>query len=218
MEESLSDYTTSIQEKRQEVNQLKKEISDIKTFKRDAKRIQKLNKDREKLEEELTNLTEEKDKKQIEFEDLTYWEHKFGIEANVNYFLNKFRVNILVKIEGYTKLKSGEVRDKINVTVSRDSEHWAKFVNLSGGQRARLNACAVFTFQHFINNASKYGGLDFLSMDEFLEGLDRRGQKMALNLLDSAGATTLVISHNNNDVAWNHKLVVEYKNEISKLI
>ena len=181
--------------------------------------------------QELLQLINELNK---EKEELTYWNINLGIkgfktflvnkilesvEGYVNLYLVKFKTNLVVRIQGFKTLKTGEVRENISVTISRDGgDTWKAFKRHSGGQRQRINVCGILTLQTMINNSSKYGGLDLLILDEFFEGLDQRGQHGVLKILNSTHITTLVISHNNNDIGAQHQLWVKYENEESKLV
>lgn len=177
----------------------------------------------------------EREKRQIskEAERLEFWYLNFGtkgfkahlinktlsvLEGKINNRFNLFKVNIFVKINGFTKLKGGDVREKIEVLVNRNGLGWKNFSTLSGGQKMRVALTTILVIQDLINSSSPYGGLDFLSLDETFDGLDRQGQKSALKFLEMSKKTILVVSHTNHSSYFSNILKVSYNNGESTIV
>ena len=216
---------------KKQAKELSTEISDINKQK-ESPEINRLKDEQEVSFIEYEKLSGELFELEEEMKEYDFWRVHFGlagfktflvnkvldnIEGNVNYFLKKFKVDLLVMIEGYKKLKSGKISDKIDILVSKNGQDWSKFKKFSGGQKERINVCGILTLQKLINSTSESGGLDFLGLDEYMENLDRIGQSEVLDLLKSSKTTTLVVSHMNNDISWDNQVCVDYRNGISKL-
>lgn len=185
--------------------------------------ISKANKQKIKTKVKIKELRAERD-------DLEFWKINFGIkglktwiankalqliEGGVNFNLQKFNTNLRIKIQGFKTMASGDIKEKINILVSRDGVTWGKFEKCSGGQKQRINVCGILTFQEIINSNAKGGGLDLLILDEVFEKLDTTGQEAVLNILNMSNVTTLVISHLNNEIGFKNTLEVYYKNKES---
>jgi DNA repair exonuclease SbcCD ATPase subunit len=142
------------------------------------------------------------------------------IQANINFYLSKVST-FQIKMEGYKILSSGELREKITILVSKDGINWDFYEKFSGGQKTRIDICAVFALRRIINQnaAEKGGGLNFLGLDEAFDGLDASGQKHIIDTLDGIGETCLVISHSNDNVAFKNKITIGYDDSgVSKIL
>lgn len=151
---------------------------------------------------------------------VTYLSNKIikNIEFMINKTIQKYKINIPVMISGFKRLKSGEVRDKIDVFVLKNGRKPASFNRLSSGQKARLNISAVLALHSLINDSTEGRGLNFLAIDEtFDKGLDQLGQKATLEVLTASRITTLLISHNNNEIGAENRITVELNNQISRI-
>jgi len=232
LEEEIADNILLKGKKEKQIKAIKDKIIETRNQKKNINRIKEL---RESQEEELEKLEVAESainllKKQIE--ELEFWKINFGlagfksflinrvlenIEGYTNYHLKKFKTDLMIKMEGYKKLKSGKLSEKINVLISKDGSVWKKFKRFSGGQRQRINVCGILTLQKLINQSAKSGGLDLLALDEFFERTDKTGQQAILNLLKLSKITTLMVSHSNNDIGWDNQVFIKYKNGISKI-
>jgi DNA repair exonuclease SbcCD ATPase subunit len=224
--QSVEDYNTEIKLYRKKIDEMTNSANSTVRITNLEAEITQISQDTEELQDALKVLNDEKN-------DLTFWNINLGIkgfktflvnktllsvEGYVNLFLSKFKVDLIVKIQGFKTLKTGEIRENIAVSISRDGgDTWKPFKRHSGGQRRRIDVCGILTVQAFINNTSKYGGLDLLVLDEFFEGLDTKGQQGVLKILVRTGVTTLVISHNNNDIGAENQIWVNYKDKTSTL-
>lgn len=205
----------------------------LKDFKVNDKRIKELQSQVSIFEESKQSFLKIIEEKSVERDNITFWEINFSemglktflinkvlqnLEGHINNTLSRFKVNLLVKINGYTVLKSKKVNETIDILVSKDSgKTWKVYKRFSGGQKERINVSGILTLRSLINETSKYGGLNFLALDEFFEGLDVRGQKMVLPILEASGVTCLVISHMNNNIGANNELYIELEDGISSI-
>ena len=121
------------------------------------------------------------------------------IEGVTNSFLAKFGVDIRVEMTGFTVLKSGEVREKIDVFVQNDGLTSDPFLSKSGGERGRVALAGVLAIQHLINLSCDGRGLDLLLFDECFKGLDSRGQENIIKIFEGLGLTSMVITQNVSD-------------------
>lgn len=139
-----------------------------------------------------------------------------NIEDITNFYLNKFETNLNVRIEGYKVLKSGDVREKINIFIVRNGLEEGNFFKFSGGERSRIDICSIIALQRLINNSCSSGGLNLLALDEYVTGLDGKGQEAAIHILKQASITTLLVLHHTTS---SEGIVVtfEKKDKISRL-
>jgi len=116
------------------------------------------------------------------------------IEGATNSYLARFGVDIRVHISGFKVLKSGDVREKIDVFVSNDGIEWSAFMGKSGGERGRVTLAGVLGIQRLINLSTGGRGLDLLLFDECFHGMDSRGQENIIKVFEKMGSTILVIT------------------------
>ena len=116
------------------------------------------------------------------------------IEGATNSYLARFGVDIRVRISGFKVLKSGDVREKIDVFVSNDGIEWSAFMGKSGGERGRVTLAGVLGIQRLINLSTGGRGLDLLLFDECFHGMDSRGQENIIKVFEKMGSTILVIT------------------------
>ena len=221
-----------IEENDEEKTRLEKKKSKLKAETKESKRLKELESEIVEVENEISLAKEELEKIEKVWNDYNYWKINFvnfksfminkvlkTLEGYINYNLSKFKTFLSVNIDGYKTNKDGTLRENITVLVSKDGgESWNKFRRHSGGQRGRINVCGILTLQSLINSSSKSGGLDLLLLDEVFDGLDALGQREIIHTLEAANITTMIISHNNNDVATSNQIWVEHKNKLSRLL
>ena len=141
------------------------------------------------------------------------------IEGITNSYLRKFGVDISVLINVFTILKSGEVREKIDVFVSNDGVTSENFMAKSGGERGRVTLAGVLGIQHLINLSSNGGGLNLLLLDEVFPGIDNKGQEEIIKILNRLGTTVMLITQNIScDLNMENKIWVKKENGISSFI
>ena len=141
------------------------------------------------------------------------------IEGITNSYLRKFGVDISVIINGFKVLKSGEVREKIDVFVTNDGITAKPFMAKSGGERGRVMLAGVLGIQHLINMSTDGRGMNFIALDESFSGMDATGQENVIKILEQMGITIMVITQNVSDGFNNENtLKVVKENGVSKYI
>lgn len=123
------------------------------------------------------------------------------IEGITNSYLRKFGVEISVIINGFKVLKSGEVREKIDVFVTNDGLNSEQFLAKSGGERGRVILAGILGIQHLINTSTNGRGLNLLVLDEALSGIDSNGTMEIIKTIEQMNTTVLMITQNIEDVS-----------------
>ena len=118
------------------------------------------------------------------------------IEGITNSFLRRFGVDISVLINGFKILRSGEVREKIDVFVLNDGITAEQFMSKSGGERGRVTLAGILGIQHLINLSTNGRGLNLLLLDEVFPGIDAMGQEKIIKVLETLGVTIMLITQN----------------------
>jgi len=118
-----------------------------------------------------------------------------AIEMRINQKLEKFRVGMTLIIDGFTEKATGGFSDKIKISVRNSRGNVQPFAAKSGGQKARLNVCAVLAIMDFFNTVKGVEGLDFLVLDEFLDSMDTLGIRAAEKVLVESQVTSIIVSH-----------------------
>ncbi len=206
----------------------------IKKRKKDDKLLNSLNHrigecdtDIEKLTKQLLPISEE-------METIKFWQFNMGrsgfmtylanksikiIEGITNSYLRKFGVDISVLINGFTILKSGEVREKIDVFVLNDGVTAEQFLAKSGGERGRVTLAGVLGIQHLINLSTNGRGLNLLCFDECFHGMDSKGQENIIKIFEKMGITILVITQNVSESFNNENtLYVVKEKDVSRYV
>lgn len=133
--------------------------------------------------------------------------------------MRKFDVDLSVLINGFTVLKSGEVREKIDVFVETDGTDAETFRAKSGGERGRVNLAGVLGIQHLINLSTNGRGLNLICLDECFNGIDSEGQENIIKVLEKVGVTILMITQNVSDSFNNkNKLYVVKENKVARYV
>lgn len=241
IEVEKSGYERKIKNKTQDRVELLEKIAKwenekkaIKKRKKDDKLLNSLNQriiecdtEIEKLNKQLLPISEE-------METIKFWQFNMGrsgfmtylanksikiIEGITNSYLRKFGVDISVLINGFTILKSGEVREKIDVFVLNDGVTAEQFLAKSGGERGRVTLAGVLGIQHLINLSTNGRGLNLLLLDEVFPGIDSKGQEKIINTLNKIGITVMMITQNVSDnLNVENKITVVKEGGISSFI
>ena len=241
IEEEKSGYERKIKNKTQDRADLVEKIAKwetekkaIKKRKKDDKLLNSLNQrigecdtDIEKLTKQLLPISEE-------METIKFWQFNMGrsgfmtylanksikiIEGITNSYLRKFGVDISVLINGFTILKSGEVREKIDVFVLNDGVTAEQFLAKSGGERGRVTLAGVLGIQHLINLSTNGRGLNLLCFDECFHGMDSKGQENIIKIFEKMGITILVITQNVSESFNNENtLYVVKEKDVSRYV
>lgn len=139
-----------------------------------------------------------------------------NIQNSANELLKKQKSDLRVLLEGFKLDSKGKVKEGITPYVLREEAE--SFWYYSGGERARVEIAVIMAFQSLINLAHPYGGLDFLFIDEVLEGLSEDGLYNVIDSLDFVDYPILIITHVSNQNIKSKALKVEKINNISRLV
>lgn len=169
-----------------------------------------------------------------ELNQVNYWTYYMGkngfktylankavsvLEGTVNSYLNKFKSDLSVNINGFKILKDGSVREKIESFVLESGMNPKLFMAMSGGERGRIKLAGILAIQHLINMSLNGNGLNLLILDESLSGIDSEGTMEFVNILENIGSTILLITQNIEDSKiFKNVLTVEKKNGVSRYI
>lgn len=127
---------------------------------------------------------------------------------------------IHIRFNSTSPLKSGEVRNKLSVSVSKHGGG-KTYEGISGGQRKRADICQAFALRELVmHRGSK--SIQLLILDEVFDGLDEVGLvRMAdlLQLLAEDGSTIVVISNDKRIEEYFDNIVrVESDNDTSRVV
>lgn len=216
------------------IEKYEKEIENLKQDARDNTLIAKLSAQIEECQKTEKELRKQIKPIEEELEMLKFWQFYIGksgfqtylanqsvklIEGITNTYLRKFGVDISVLINGFKVLKSGEVREKIDVFVMNDGMNAEQFMAKSGGERGRITLAGILGIQHLINLSTQGRGLDLLLFDECFHGMDARGQENIIKIFEQMGITILVITQNVSESFNNENtLYVVKENGVSRYI
>ncbi len=241
IEEEKAGYERKIKNKSQDRADLVEKIAKwetekkaIKKRKKDDKLLNSLNQRIGECDTEIEKLTKQLLPISEEMETIKFWQFNMGrsgfmtylanksikiIEGITNSYLRKFGVDISVLINGFTILKSGEVREKIDVFVLNDGVTAEQFLAKSGGERGRVTLAGVLGIQHLINLSTNGRGLNLLCFDECFHGMDSKGQENIIKIFEKMGITILVITQNVSESFNNENtLYVVKEKDVSRYV
>ena len=222
------------QDLQKKIKRYEEQIVALKDEKKDNSAIKKIEAKIKECDDEISRYNKSMKPIEEELDLIKFWLFNMGksgfmtylanksvkiIEGITNSYLRKFGVDISVLINGFTILKSGEVREKIDVFVSNDGVTSENFMAKSGGERGRVTLAGVLGIQHLINLSSNGGGLNLLVFDECFHGMDSRGQENIIKIFEKMGVTILVITQNVSEGFNNENtLRVVKENGVSRYI
>lgn len=241
IEEEKSGYERKIKNKTQDRADLREKIEKWETEKKainkrkkDDKLLNSLNQRIGECDTEIEKLTKQLLPISEEMETIKFWQFNMGrsgfmtylanksikiIEGITNSYLRKFGVDISVLINGFTVLKSGDVREKIDVFVLNDGVTAEQFLAKSGGERGRVTLAGVLGIQHLINLSTNGKGLNLLCFDECFHGMDSKGQENIIKIFEKMGITILVITQNVSESFNNENtLYVVKEKDVSRYV
>jgi exonuclease SbcC len=141
-----------------------------------------------------------------------------ALSAMMNRVLTDLGSDLRVNLSGYTQLKSGGVREKISVSITRDGIDVGSFAKCSAGEAARINLASLLAMQRLVNgNAGLGKGLDLLVLDEILEAVDESGLASIFEALNGLNITALVVSHGLINEGYPHRITVLKQNGESRI-
>lgn len=241
IEEEKAGYERKIKNKTQDRSDLLEKIAKwetekkaIKKRKKDDKLLNSLNQRIGECDTEIEKLTKQLLPISEGMDTIKFWQFNMGrsgfmtylanksikiIEGITNSYLRKFGVDISVLINGFTILKSGEVREKIDVFVLNDGVTAEQFLAKSGGERGRVTLAGVLGIQHLINLSTNGRGLNLLCFDECFHGMDSKGQENIIKIFEKMGITILVITQNVSESFNNENtLYVVKEKDVSRYV
>lgn len=136
-----------------------------------------------------------------------------AIEFHMNRYLVGMESDLKVKLEGFKILANGTFKEEITAKIVRDVER--TFSSFSGGEQGRLLFAAILANRHMINSTHKYGGLDFLSIDEVFEGVDSLGLKKLVKSAKQLEIAVMIITHVTDEEVNDDILLIEKINGMS---
>lgn len=139
-----------------------------------------------------------------------------NIQSQANLLLQKERSDLRLIIESFKKDSKGNVKEEITPYVFREQAE--SFWYYSGGERARVEIALILAIQTMINTTNKYGGLDFLYLDEITEGLSEEGLYNVIEALDFVQYPVLITTQVSNQNVKCAALKIEKVNGVSKII
>lgn len=207
----INNAQETIKEMQDSIDIYDKQIAELKRKKKDNKLLNSLNERIAYCGEQIDELVNRLQPIADEIDMIKFWQFNMGkngfstylanksikiIEGITNSFLRKFGVDISVLINGFKILRSGEVREKIDVFVLNDGITAEQFMSKSGGERGRVTLAGILGIQHLINLSTNGRGLNLLLLDEVFPGIDAMGQEKIIKVLETLGVTIMLITQN----------------------
>lgn len=188
-------------------------ISLVKSSMDELKKVELKKKDTKKLEElidecndKIAVLGEEVVSRDSEIFKVQQWVQRFkdfkmylameqlkNIQSRANEILKLMGSDLRLMIEGFKTDSKGKVKEEITPYVFRDEME--SFFYYSGGEQARTEIALILAIQQMINSTKKYGGLQFLLVDEVLESADSLGIENIISSLKFLKQSSLIVTH-----------------------
>jgi len=211
------------------IKQLNESISEIEREVQDTSYSTQLKESISKNEAKLTLIVGDIEVKEEEIFNTKQWvplfkKFKFQLAAKpitliqnqCNSFLAKMKSDLRVKMEGFKVKSDGILSEEITTYIVRESE-LLPFGSFSRGERARVDIAMILSIQEMINLANPYGGLNFLMIDEILEGTDALGLQLLARSLKDFDFPITITTHVVDREVGVKKLLVVKENGISKI-
>lgn len=196
-----------------EIEHNKTTISLVKNSIDELKKTELKKKDTKKLEElidecndKIAVLGEEVVSRDSEIFKVQQWVQRFkdfkmylameqlkNIQSRANEILKLMGSDLRLIIEGFKTTSKGEIKEEITPYVFRDEIE--SFFYYSGGEQARTEISLILAIQQMINSTKKYGGLQFLLVDEVLESADSLGIENIISSLKFLKQSSLIVTH-----------------------
>lgn len=207
--EEQSSMDNKIKRYENEINELKNHVLDSSALRKINDKIKECEKKEKELSNELKPIEDE-------LEEINFWSYYMGkngfktmlankaisvIEGSTNSYLRKFKSDLTVNVNGFTILKDGTVREKIDIYVLQDGMNPQVFMGMSGGERGRVKLAGILALQHLINMSLNGRGLNLVILDETLEGgIDIKGTMEFMSILENVGGTILLITQKIDEI------------------
>lgn len=167
------------------------------------------------LESSIKLARKRLDKAQVQFDEATnrvvemeQWGQRFKdfkmslaceqlklIQDAANLSLQRQKSELRLSVDGFKRNAKGQIKSEITVLVINGEGEYKSFWSYSGGERARVEMALIQAFQEMINSTNPYGGLNFLMVDEVLEGTDPLGLALLFESMKDICTPVYVISH-----------------------
>lgn len=225
---SISKTEGDIKSKEKDIKDLEIEIKNLKPDD-NSKIIKELKKEIKELKEDKSEVEEEHTEVGDKIYERNQWSNNFknfrmhvanqsleAMEFQNNMYLKGMGSDLRIRLDRFKTLANGTTKDEITATIIRDTER--TFSSFSGGERGRLLFASILANRYLINSTHKYGGLDFLSIDEVFEGIDGLGLRKIINSAKTLGIAVMIITHVTDEDVSEDILRIEKVNGVSKII
>lgn len=140
-----------------------------------------------------------------------------SIQDTTNSILQKQHSELRVSLDGFKVNAKGQIKSEITLLVINEEGEYCNFWGYSGGERARVEFAIIQAFQEMINATNPYGGLDFLMIDEVLEGTDPLGLNLIMESMQGINYPVYLITHTMNIRTGVSTLTVVKENKESRI-
>lgn len=183
--------------------ELIKQIQEEPLKKRDCEQFEK---EIENIEQLILKSDKEIEDKNTEIFNVNRWTQRFkdfkmflameqlkNIQLSANEILNKMGSDLRLMIEGFKKSANGKIKEEITPYIFRDEMELFTFY--SEGEKARCEIALILALQSMINMTKKYGGMQFLLIDEILESVDSLGIENITSSISFLKQPILIVTH-----------------------
>lgn len=119
-------------------------------------------------------------------------------QVKINEYLARMKSNISVEFSGYSISKSGNISDKISVTVYKNGILFGGISKLSEGELSKVVVATLFADQDILDIGNDKG-LDLLFIDEIIGSVDSLGIKNLIESIKPLNRTICLITLANID-------------------
>jgi len=220
LDSQIENFKTKIEDLNKEINNLK--------VGNNKKVIAELKIDLTKLEKNQSLNKSELSKVADQIYDRNQWSNNFKqfrmflanqslevIGYHFNRYLEGMGSDISIKMDGFKVRADGTIKEEITAKVIRDIER--TFDSFSGGEKSILLFTSILTNRHMINETHPYGGLDFLSIDEVLEGADSLILKHTIEAAKKLNVAVMIITHVTDEEANSDRILIVKENNVSRI-
>lgn len=224
----IEENESNTKRKNKQILNVKEEIKEINNREEEDK-VQIIKDKIKVIENDIKKMKEQCLKKEEEIEDTKIWIYNFkrfnsylankaisGIENYTNYYLDRIKTNLSIKVDGYKLLQNGDLREKITSQILRNGVVEGSFGTFSKGEKGKIELCNIVTLQQLINLNSPTGGVDLLMIDEVLDSIDSKGIEGIVTSMNYLKKTLVLITHSQHAKNENIRTVIK-KNRVSKL-
>jgi DNA repair exonuclease SbcCD ATPase subunit len=232
----VNSYSTNIHDIKYDISynedlivKYKQQIEEIRKSEKDTSKEESISKNIEQVKSDIFTLETEIQALNEKEETIKAWEVNFKLFKSylankklrvIQDMINKYLVDMgcedRLKLEGYKQLKNGDIREKITPYIYRNSE-MCGHGEFSKGERARIDFATLLALQTLVNESTQGYGLDFLGVDEVLEGIDELGLEYLLDAFNMTKKTSMITTHVTNEQIYEHILLVEKINGVSSI-